>query len=155
MSPQRPRRADAVTAWESLFRAQVAVLRRLSADDIWDELSMREYDVLFALSRSAAGRLRLGELTEQVLLSQPSLSRMAERLELRGLVAREAAPGDRRGTVVRLTDAGRAAQRRTGLRHAACIKRLMGGALDAGELAELIRLADALRDAAQRPAGLR
>ena len=32
----------ATDAWESLFRAQVSVLRRLSADDVWDQVSMRE-----------------------------------------------------------------------------------------------------------------
>ena len=45
----------AANAWEALFRAQVAVLRELSADNIWRELSIKEYDVLFTLSR-AEGR---------------------------------------------------------------------------------------------------
>ncbi|MDN5545350.1 MAG: MarR family transcriptional regulator, partial [Rhodococcus sp. (in: high G+C Gram-positive bacteria)] len=40
----------ATDAWEALFRAQVSVMRRLSADDVWDQVSMREYDVLFTLS---------------------------------------------------------------------------------------------------------
>ncbi|MER5838554.1 hypothetical protein ABT116_49885, partial [Streptomyces sp. NPDC002130] len=40
----------ATDAWEALFRAQVSVLRRLAADDVWDQVTMREYDVLFTLS---------------------------------------------------------------------------------------------------------
>lgn len=149
MSAQSARRADPVAAWESLFRAQVAVLRRLAAEDIWDELSLREYDVLFTLSSAEAGQLRLVELNDSILLSQPSLSRMVERLEQRGLVARRPSPGDRRGTLVCLTEQGRAAQRRTGARHAASIRRLLGAALDADQLDQLTRLTEVVRAAAR------
>src|SRR6478752_1713218 len=65
----------AAVAWEELFRAQVAIMRRLQRDPIWDRISLREYDVLFTLSRAPEG-LRLRDLGESSLLSQPSLSRM-------------------------------------------------------------------------------
>jgi hypothetical protein len=52
----------AVASWEALLRAQVTVLRRLAGDDVWDPISMREYDVLFTLSRCPANRARLHEL---------------------------------------------------------------------------------------------
>jgi DNA-binding MarR family transcriptional regulator len=137
----------AAEAWESLFRAQVALMRRFDADDIWGDLSMREYDVLFTLSRCDGGALRLVELNEHILLSQPSLSRMVDRLAERGLVAREAAVGDRRGVLVRLTTDGLAAQRRIGRLHTATIARYVGGALDPQELATLQMLTDKLRHA--------
>src|SRR6478736_4026267 len=70
----------AAVAWEELFRAQVAIMRRLQRDPIWDRLTLREYDVLFTLSRAPEG-LRLRDLGELSLLSQPSLSRMVEQLE--------------------------------------------------------------------------
>ncbi|MFD4179991.1 MarR family winged helix-turn-helix transcriptional regulator [Rhodococcus sp. NPDC058514] len=139
----------AAGAWESLFRAQVSLMRRFDADDAWDPLGRREYDVLFTLSRCPDGRARLHELNREILLTQPSLSRMVERLEVAGLVSREPDPHDRRGTVVALTEAGRAAQRSIGRRHAAQIRRYVGTALDRGELEELERLTTKLRLAQQ------
>jgi DNA-binding MarR family transcriptional regulator len=135
----------AVEAWEALLRVQVAVLRRLAGDDVWDPISMREYDVLFTLSRCPSTRARLHELNREVLLSQPSLSRLVERMESAGYVAREPDPADRRGTVVALTESGAAMQRRIGTRHAASIRRYLGPALDTDELTALRALCDNLR----------
>nr|WP_239028912.1 MarR family winged helix-turn-helix transcriptional regulator [Pseudonocardia acidicola] len=121
------------------------MLRRLADDDVWDPISMREYDALFTLSRCAGGRARLRELNREILLTQPSLSRMVERLESAGYVTREPDPVDRRGTVVVLTEAGAAMQRRIGQRHAASIRRYLGPALDDEELRTLAQLCDKLR----------
>lgn len=137
----------AAGAWEALLRAQVTLMRRFGADDIWDELSMREYDVLFALSLAPGRRLRLGELNERILLAQPSLSRLVDRLGADGLVRREVPAGDRRGTLVCLTDEGAQVQRRIGRRHAARIAAYVGAALSPQDLADLERIADALRRA--------
>lgn len=144
------------TAWESLFRAQVAVVRHLAADDVWEELTMKEYDVLFTLSRGPADGLRLKELNTDVLLSQPSLSRLVDRLVARGLVERRAVADDLRGTRVVLTDDGRALQRRVGRRHVASIDAALGGALSADELTTLTDLTDRLRNhVASLPAAAR
>ncbi len=134
----------AAEAWESLFRAQVAVMRRLAQDDIWGEVSMREYDVLFQLSRSTDRALRLRELNEHILLSQPSLSRLVERLEARGFVIRARVPDDARGVSVRLTEAGARVQREVGRRHVRTIARYVGGALGEDELQVLLGLCDRL-----------
>lgn len=134
-------------AWEALFRAQVTVMRRLAADDVWGELTMREYDVLFTLAGCPHGAMRLGELNEYVLLSQPSLSRMVERLERAGYVERAPSEGDRRGTQVSLTPSGADKQREIGRRHLASIHHYMSGALDAGELETLRELTGKLRSA--------
>ncbi|RXR26781.1 MarR family transcriptional regulator [Oerskovia turbata] len=138
---------EAAEAWESLFRTQVALMRRFQADDIWDELTMREYDVLFTLAACPGGGTRLRDLNEHVLISQPSLSRMAERLEQRGLVERVPAPDDARGTIVRLTPEGARLQKEIGRRHVRTISAYVGGALDADELATLKGLLDKLRGA--------
>jgi DNA-binding MarR family transcriptional regulator len=146
------RRSDtklAAEAWESLFRAQVMVMRRFSRDDVWAQLSMREYDVLFTLSRCGARPVRLNELNEHILLSQPSLSRMVERLEAAGLLRREPSNDDRRGTVISLTPAGAEVQRRIGRQHVRTIGRYVGEALDDDELRTLRHLCDKLRHAQQ------
>lgn len=135
----------AAEAWEALFRAQVAIMRRLERDDIWGELTMREYDVLFQLSRASGRALRLRELNENILLSQPSLSRMVERLEARGLVARGRVADDGRGVSVHLTDAGAACQREIGRRHVWTIRRYVGAALGEQDLRALTDLCTRLR----------
>jgi DNA-binding MarR family transcriptional regulator len=144
-SPDASRTELAAESWEALFRAQSALLRRFAADDVWDPISLREYDVLFALSRCPEHRARLRDLNREVLLSQPSLSRMVERMETAGLVAREPDRADGRGTVVALTPEGAAMRRTVGRRHAAGIRRYVGAALDDDELRTLQRLCDKLR----------
>lgn len=147
-----PRTAPAASAtrlaaetWESLFRAQVAVMRRLQSGPAFRNLAVNEYDVLFTLSRCPSGWLRLNELNDNVLLSQSSLSRLVERLEKRGLVERMAAPDDGRGVLLKLTDEGAALQKEIGREHVRDIAELVGPALTAAEQRELLRLTEKLR----------
>ena len=135
----------AVDAWESLFRAQVSVLRQLNAEFPSAELSFNEYDVLFNLARQPERRLRIRDLNRHLLLTQPSVSRLVDRLVQRELVTKESDPGDGRGTIVQLTDEGYALFRRVAVVHAESIHRRVGGALDDEELQELARLSDKLR----------
>jgi DNA-binding MarR family transcriptional regulator len=135
----------AVDAWEALFRAQVSVLRQLNAEFPSDQLSFNEYDVLFNLSRQPERKLRLRDLNRHLLLTQPSVSRLVDRLVERAFVTKESDPTDKRGTVVCLTEHGLAAFRRVAVVHAESIRRRVGGALDAEELALLTALTDKLR----------
>lgn len=142
-------------AWRELLRTSTVLLRDFEAAGDFGELSVREYDVLRALAESggadACGGLRLGALAEATYLPQPSMSRLVERLEGRGLVARESSPGDGRGTLVCLTEAGRAAQRAVGRRHVRSIQAALAP-LSVDELALLTDLVARLRAHAE-PAG--
>jgi DNA-binding MarR family transcriptional regulator len=111
-------------SWEALLSAQVSVTRGFSEERMWDEVSLNEYDVLYALKKAGCA-LRQSELTKQVLLSQPALSRLVERMEQRGLVERTSDSRDKRGVLVSLTDAGADAQQRTGARHARSVEARM------------------------------
>lgn len=133
---------QAAETWESLFRTQVGVMRRLQKDPAFKELSMREYDVLFNLTRCPTGWIRLNELNEHLLISQPSLSRMVERMEAKGLVQRRPAQHDQRGVELSLTEEGLALQRRLGRAHVRGIYELLTPALTEAELAELKSLTD-------------
>lgn len=135
----------AVDAWEALFRAQVSVLRQLNAEFPTELLSFNEYDVLFNLSRQPGRRLRLRDLNTHLLLTQPSVSRLVDRLVERGLVTKAADPGDGRGTIVCLSDAGHDLFRRVAVTHAETIWRRVGGALSVSELEQLTTLSDKLR----------
>jgi DNA-binding MarR family transcriptional regulator len=130
-------------SWEALLKAQTALLRGFATERMWDELSLKEYDVLYTLKKAGCA-LRLSDLNEAVLLSQPALSRLVDRLDARGLVSRCADPADRRGVLVTLTDGGAAAQQRTGARHARSVERRMRAALSPDDLRELQRLCERL-----------
>jgi DNA-binding MarR family transcriptional regulator len=123
-------------AWESLMSAYAVLTKQFAAQDIWEDLTMREYDVLYTLSKCPEP-LRIGELTRRVLLSQPALSRMVDRLVERGLVGRCADPADGRGVRLALTDAGRAKQRQIGRRHARDVTRTVNNRVSAEELRQL------------------
>ncbi len=112
-------------AWESLMTAYAVLMKRFNAEDVWGELSMREYDVLYTLSK-CDGPLRMSELNRYVLLSQPALSRMVDRLVDRGLVDRSTDPGDRGGVRLSLTPAGRETQQAIGRPHARSVTRALG-----------------------------
>lgn len=123
-------------AWEALLSAHAVLVKELAAQGIWRDISMREYDVLYTLAKHAEP-LRLSELNRHVLLSQPALSRMVERLVDRGLVQRCADPVDGRGVRLFLTEEGRARQREVGRRHARDVARLVQARVSADELAAL------------------
>lgn len=135
-------------AWEALLSAHAALLKEFLAEDVWGEVSMRDYDVLYTLAKSGAP-VRIGDLQEHVLLSQPALSRLVDRLVGRGLVQRDPDPSDARVVLISLTDVGRDIQRAVGRRHARHVAAAMTDRLDSGALEELEELCSRL--AGHRP----
>jgi len=135
----------AVDAWEALFRAQVSVLRELQREFPSGDLSLNEYDLLFNLSRQPQRQSRLRDLNHLLLITQPSVSRLVDRLVGRGLVFKTPETDDGRGTLVALTDQGYELYRRTAIKHAQAIHRRVSSALSPDELATLRELSDKLR----------
>ena len=123
-------------AWEALLSAHAVLMKQFAAEDIWGDISMREYDVLYTLSKCPEP-IRIRELNRHVLLSQPALSRLVDRLAERGFVERRPDPADGRSTLLSLTEAGLAAQRQIGRRHARGVARAMTAGLDPAELKQL------------------
>ena len=134
-------------AWEALLSAHAVLMKQFAAEDIWDQVSMREYDVLYTLSKCPEPQ-RMSELNRHVLLSQPALSRLVDRLAERGLIERSSDPADGRGVRLALTGAGRALQRRVGRAHARGVAHAMTAGLDRAELAQLTDLCRKLTQAA-------
>ena len=135
----------AVDAWEALFRAQVAVLRQLHDEFPSDEISFNEYDVLFNLARQPGRGSRLRDLNRHLLLTQPSVSRLVDRLVGRDLVTKQPDPDDGRGTIVTLTTTGYSLFRKVAVVHAESISARVGGTLTIDELRTLTVLCDTLR----------
>jgi DNA-binding MarR family transcriptional regulator len=133
------RRHPANDAWEALMSAHASLIRRFNAEDVWEDFSMKEYDVLYTLSKCPAP-IRQTDLNRHVLLSQPALSRMVDRLADQGLVDRVVDPADRRGVRLSLTEEGLAVQRRIGRRHGRSVAREMLKELTPDELRQLEEL---------------
>jgi len=138
-------RRAAVEAWESLFRAQVSVMRHLNEGFPAQGMSFTEYDVLLNLSRQEGQRTRLKDLNQHLLLTQPSVSRLIDRLVARGIVSKESDPGDARGIVVALTEVGMKAFRSVAVLHSDSIAERVGSALSDDELHQLTLLTEKLR----------
>ncbi|WIE74799.1 MarR family winged helix-turn-helix transcriptional regulator [Curtobacterium sp. MCSS17_007] len=145
---RRSDKATAVAAWEALFRAQVTVMRALNADFPGGEISFNEYDVCFNLSTQPGRRCRMRDLTGHLLLTQPSVSRLVDRLASRGLVEKQPDPTDARGVIVALTAHGFDVYRSVAVQHAQTIAEQVGAGLDDDELRTLTELCTKLRVAA-------
>jgi DNA-binding MarR family transcriptional regulator len=99
-------------------RVREALEHRLQREH---RLSLSEYEVLRRLSESPEGHRRIQELGEEIHLSQSALSRLVQRLEDDGYVARKVCDHDRRGVFACVTDAGREAQADARPTHAAVL----------------------------------
>lgn len=71
------------------------------------DLSMPEYEVLFRLQHAAGHPLLMSEIAAQLLNSPSGATRIADRLEAEGLIARETPRDNRRVVHVTLTERGR------------------------------------------------
>ena len=136
-------------AWEALLTAHASLMRQFNAQDVWEDFSMKEYDVLYTLSK-CKDPIRLSELNRHVLLSQPALSRMVDRLADRGLISRAIDPSDGRGVRLALTEEGLAIQRRIGRRHGRSVARAMLAGLTPEELRQLEQLCGKLAESTSR-----
>jgi DNA-binding MarR family transcriptional regulator len=114
---------DRKAAWEGLVHAQARMMQKLGRElDEAGKISLDTYDILVQLAENG-GRVRLRDLVNKVVLSQPGLSRKVARLEEEGLLERLPDPNDGRGVLVRMTRAGRAALRTAAVVHIAGIER--------------------------------
>ncbi len=94
----------AVEAWEGLFRAQHEVFSEISGDFRDTGLEQAEYDVLLTVTRAPDMTARLRDVTSRMLVSQPSVSRLVDRMVARGLVTKCTDPLDGRGALVKSGD---------------------------------------------------
>lgn len=135
----------AIAAWESLFRAQHEVFGELNGDFSDDDLTQAEYDVMLTVARGDQNAARLRDVTANMLISQPSVSRLVDRMVTRGLLTKCPDPDDGRGALVRATDAGISSFRRIATRHGQSIAERMS-VLDDVELEQLRAITTKLRE---------
>ena len=97
----------AFSAWGAFLAAHAAVTARLDAA-LQERvgISLGWYDVLVHVAAAPERRLRLRDLDQQVLISQPTVSRLAARMAAVGLLSRSTPEDDHRGVQIALTGMG-------------------------------------------------
>ena len=97
-SPEESAFLDLLRTCEVLNRKLVGVLKPT-------ELSPTQYNVLRIL-RGAKDALPCGEIASRMITRDPDITRLLDRMEKRGLVARSRETKDRRMVLTRITPAG-------------------------------------------------
>lgn len=92
----------------SIMRAQQIVLGRLEEVVRPYGLSYARYEVLTLLSFTQHGELPLSKIGDRLQVHPASVTGAIDKLEQQGLVERVPHPEDRRTTLARITDRGRA-----------------------------------------------
>lgn len=132
---------DEITTWLAWLRVgtevPAALGRRLQAES---GLSLQDFDVLIQLADVPDGSLRISALAEAVHWERSRLSHHVKRMETRGLVIRQEAAEDARGSVVSLTKAGQRALENALPAHMDAVREYFFGELSARELATLRHL---------------
>lgn len=101
------------SAWPLFLTAHAALVGIIEAELAAAGLpELVWYDVLWALERAPAQRLRLHELAHALVFSRSNLTRLADRIEDAGLLQRERADEDRRGYYAVITAQGLAMRRK-------------------------------------------
>ena len=130
---------EEMAAWLALLGVSIRLLDRVDEGLRRDHgVSGLDYGVLVALSERPDG-LRAGELADEVGDSTSCLAHRIRRLESGGLVQRVTAETDRRGRVVRITDAGRDLLRSAAPEHVRVVRELCLDPLSRTEQRQLSR----------------
>lgn len=138
---------ERLTTLGLLAETFVGLAARIEDDLARHGLGGVEFEVLVRLARSPEQRLRMSDLTAQTALTSSGVTRLVDRLEKAGLVARKACAEDRRIVWTTLTDEGAEVVERALPGHLAVVDRWLTGALEPAELAAFTASLRRLRDA--------
>ncbi len=137
--------------WQAYLRLNQQLYGALEDQLLRDAgLSGADYAVLVPLSAAPGGVLRARELGKEILWDRSRLSHQVRRMETRGLVVREECSEDARGSMVRLTRAGRRAIEGAAPEHAETVRRCFFDLLSDKELGTLASVFDRVLENLQR-----
>jgi MarR family transcriptional regulator, 2-MHQ and catechol-resistance regulon repressor len=148
-APPADTQAVALKLLVVLSRARISLDEHLQAHAARHGLTLTEFAILEVLFHR--GPLLLGEVQRRILVSSGGITYLVDRLEKKGLVARQDCPEDRRARYAVLTAEGEELIARIFPEHARTIEDLMS-VLTLEEQQTAIRLMRTLgRSAAERP----
>jgi len=124
-----------IAAWRAFITAHARAIEQIELDlNRQKRVPLTTYDVLIALYEAPERKLRFKELTGRIILTKSGITRLVDRLEKEGLIAREKDLEDRRGIYAVLTPEGEQALRSAWPIYARGIKRYFASALTAREI---------------------
>lgn len=138
---------ERITAIGLFSEAYSGLIGRFAAQFAEHGLAMIEFEVLIRLARSPEGQLRMTDLSAQTSLTTSGVTRVIDRLERDGLVARTACASDRRSMYAVITAAGRQRLNEVVPGHLALVDEWFTGQLDPDELDALLTALRKIRDA--------
>ena len=104
------------------------------------DLSLPEYETLFRLKLASDHPLQMGEISFLLINSPSGMTRIADRLEKQGLIARETPKGNRRVVLVSLTQKGQDALQKADKAFRAGLQESFANHLSETDLADLRRV---------------
>lgn len=123
-----------LAAWRNFITAHANLIDLIDHElTAKSNLPLNWYDVLIELVEAPKNRLRLHELAKKVVLSRSGLTRLVDKLEKEGLLIREAALNDRRGSFAVLTEKGRDSIRKSWPIYSKCIAEHFASYMNDGE----------------------
>jgi len=130
---------DELRLWLRLFSCKILIeteIRRRLRDNF--DITLPRFDLMAQLDKAPAG-MKLGELSQRLMVSNGNITGLVDRLVAQGLLDRQPAPNDRRAQLVKLTADGRRSFRAMAAVHEDWIAEIFAG-LDAGDRTALMRL---------------
>jgi DNA-binding MarR family transcriptional regulator len=124
-------------AWRGFLLTHDRLWRALEAGLATFDVTMAEYSVLALLGEAGPGGMRMSELAERRLMSTGGFTRLADRLERRGLIQRRPAAVDGRGSEAVLTKEGRSLLRKAWRKQHGQLRELFFDRLDQNDLSRL------------------
>ena len=151
-----PLSARELSAWRGMLRVHAALTKALDAQlEAAHGLPLSSYEVLMYLHDADGERMRMSDLADTVILSRSGLTRLVDRLEREGLIARESCPSDARGAFAKLTGAGRRKLQAARATHLAGVRSLFLDHLSAAEQEALADVWERLLPGAAHASGPR
>ena len=131
---------DRLEVWRAFLEAHATITARLAAElEAVRVVPLGWYEVMLQLVE-AGGRLRMQELSTRMIIHKSSLTRLVDRLEAAGLVARQPCVEDGRGHYAVITRDGRETFRRAAPLHLRGIQREFGQHLTDSDVIALQRV---------------
>ena len=129
-----------------MLRAHAALTKTLDAQlEAAHGLPLTSYEVLVHVVDTEGERMRMCDLADSIVLSRSGLTRLVDRLERDGLIARRSCSSDARGAFACLTPRGREVLEAARATHLAGVRELFLGRLSEEEQEQLGAIWDRLQ----------
>ena len=136
-----PEAQPTAQAWARLRQGHAAIVKTLNARLVRGHgLTVNDYETLLLLQGAADGRLRRTDVARGLGLTASGVTRLLDRLEAQGLVAKNVCSADGRVAYAVLTEAGRDKLEQASRSHSAAIDDLFRGRYTREELDSLAEL---------------